>query len=116
MTFAERLKVLRKKRGISQADLANLIDVHFTQVSRYERGETKPNVKAITSLANALDTTVDYLMNGTSNDSLEDTGLDKEIITRFKQIQELSTEEKKTVFSLLDAFIAKSRIEGILKT
>ncbi len=43
MTFAERLKQLRKKRGLSQNELAEAIKVHFTQVSRYERGETKPN-------------------------------------------------------------------------
>jgi transcriptional regulator with XRE-family HTH domain len=41
--FSERLKELRKRKGISQGELAELIEVHFTQISRYERGETKPN-------------------------------------------------------------------------
>lgn len=114
-TFPERLKSLRKQRGVSQAELAKMIEVHFTQVSRYERGETKPNSEAITKMATALNTTVDYLMNGTTTDIVESTGLDREIIDRFKQVQELSIEEKKTVLSLLDAFIAKSKISQIIR-
>ena len=112
--FSDRLKALRKQRGISQAELAEQTEVHFTQISRYERGETKPNADAVTKIAKALDTTVDYLMNGTTDDLAENTGLEKEIITRFKQVQALPTEEKKTVLSLLDAYIAKSKIKDLL--
>ena len=115
-TFADRLKELRKERGISQAELAGMIEVHFTQVSRYERGETKPNAEAMTKMARALNTTVDYLMNGSTSELVESAGLDKELIDRFKQVQELGAEEKKTVLSLLDAFIAKSRIQDLLGT
>lgn len=114
MNFADRLKVLRKQKGISQSKLAELIGVHFTQVSRYEREETKPNAEAMTKLAKALDTTVDYLMNGTSDDIVREAGLEKELISRFKQVQDLATEEKKTVLSLLDAFIAKTKIQSLL--
>jgi transcriptional regulator with XRE-family HTH domain len=112
--FSERLRTLRKQRGISQAALAERISIHFTQISRYERGETKPNAEAITKLAKTLDTTVDYLMNGTTDDLAENAGLEKEIISRFKQVQSLPTEEKKTVLSLLDAFIAKEKIRDLL--
>ena len=113
-TFAERLKELRKKKSISQAKLAELIDVHFTQVSRYERGETKPSAKVVTKLAKVLDTTTDYLMNGTVDDLAISTGLDKEIISRFKEVQSFTFEDKKTVLSLLDAFIAKNKISQYL--
>ena len=91
-----------------------MIEVHFAQVSRYERGETKPNAQAIAKLAQVLDTTADYLMNGNSNDQLNQIALDKEIINRFKQIQELDATEKKIVLSLLDAYIAKHKIQHIL--
>ncbi|HDP55566.1 MAG TPA: XRE family transcriptional regulator [Bacteroidetes bacterium] len=114
MDFAERLKELRKRKGISQSELAELIEVHFTQVSRYERGETKPNAEAMTKLAKALDTTVDYLMNGTADDVVQDAGLEKELISRFKEVQSLDTEDKKTVLSLMDAYIAKTKIQTLL--
>lgn len=114
--FAQRLKELRKKKSLSQAQLANLIEVHFAQVSRYERGETMPNATAMTKLAQALETTTDYLMNGTSDDLLANVSLDKEIVSRFKQIQEMELSEKRVIISLLDAYIAKNKIEEILKT
>lgn len=114
--FADRLKDLRKRKGISQSELAELIEVHFTQVSRYERGETKPNAEAMTKLAKALDTTVDFLMNGTADDVAKDAGLEKELISRFKEVQSLETDDKKTVLSLMDAYIAKTKIQSLLHT
>ncbi|ATL45716.1 transcriptional regulator [Chitinophaga caeni] len=91
------------------------MQIHFTQVSRYERGETKPNAAAMAKLAKVLDTTVDFLMHGSVDDVTADAGLDKEIISRFKQVQELNKEDKKTVLSLLDAYIAKGKIQSILQ-
>jgi len=64
-------------------------------------------------LAKALDTTVDYLMSGTIDNLVQEAGLDK--VSRFKQVQDLPTEEKRTVLSLLDAFIAKTKIQGSLQ-
>ena len=63
----------------------------------------------------AGDTNVDYLMNGNPDDLAENTELEKEIISRFKQVHELPSEEKRTVLSLLEAFIAKSQIKYLLK-
>ncbi|MDD4602514.1 MAG: helix-turn-helix transcriptional regulator [Bacteroidales bacterium] len=91
MDFTVRLKELRKRKGTSQGNLTKLIKVHFTQESHYERGETKPNAEAMSKLAKALDTTVDYLMNGAADDV-----------------------EKKTVLSLMDAYIAKTKVQTLL--
>ena len=113
--FADRLKELRKRKNVSQGELAELIEVHFTQVSRYERGETKPNAQAMTKLAKALDTTVDFLMNGTADDVVKDAGLEKELISRFLEVQDLETEDKRTVLSLMDAYIAKTKIQTLLQ-
>lgn len=115
MDFAQRLKELRKKKGMSQAKIAELIDVHFTQISRYERGDTKPNAEPMAKLAKVLDTTVDYLMTGSTEDIIIDSGLNKELITRFKQLKDFNSEDKKTVLSLMDAFIAKTKIQSFLQ-
>lgn len=112
--FADRLKQLRKQKGISQDDLAELIEVHFTQVSRYERGETKPNADAMTKLTKALNTTVDFLMNGTADDVVKDAGLEKELISRFIKVHSLETDDKNTVLSLMNAYIAKTNIQILL--
>ncbi len=115
MKFHQRLKELRKKKGVSQAELGELTAIHFTQISRYERGDTLPNAEVLTKLAKALDTTVDYLVSGSTTDAVTQAGLDKELIGRFQSLQSMNKEDRKTVLSLIDAFIAKNRIQQILK-
>ena len=38
MSFAERLKQIRKEKGLSQEDLAELLDVSRQAVSKWEQG------------------------------------------------------------------------------
>lgn len=59
------------------------MNVYFAQISRYERGETKPNSEFTTKLVHATDTIADFLMSGASDDIIKRAGLDKEIISRF---------------------------------
>ena len=113
-TFAQRLKDLRKNKRLTQAELAEAAQVHAAQISRYERGETKPTAEVVGKLAQVLETTTDYLMNGASGEAVARAGLDKEIIARFEKVQHLPSEDKRTVLSLLDAFIARQQIEQIL--
>lgn len=113
MKFAERLKAIRKKQGLSQQALADKIGVHFTQVSRYERGDFKPNSDAMTKMAKVLNTTVDYLMNGTTTEVAQNAGLEKEILARFKTIQDFDSGHKKIALFLLDALIAKTKMDDI---
>ena len=53
-------------------------------------------------------------MAGTTDDAATAAGLERELVARLRQVQKLPAEEKRTVLSLLDAFVAKSRIQGIL--
>lgn len=95
--------------------VAEAMEVDFVQVSHYESRETKPNAEVLTKLERVLETSTDFLMNGTTDETAVSAGLDKEMISRFKQVQELNADDKKTVLSFLDAFIAKGKIQNILK-
>jgi len=55
MTLAQKITEARKKRGLTQAELAKQADVQQGTVSRIEKGETTPNRNTIVSLCNALD-------------------------------------------------------------
>ena len=55
MTFGERLRELRKAQGISQRDLAELVDIDFTYVSKIETGDNAPpSMETIHRIALAL--------------------------------------------------------------
>ncbi len=62
----DRLAQLRKKRGLTQYDMADEIGISQNQMSRYERGTINPSPLVLIQLADYFDTTTDYLL-GRSN-------------------------------------------------
>lgn len=57
MMFAERLRELRDKKGISEAKLADLSGIPFGTVHVYGLGRRKPSFAAVVKLAAALGVT-----------------------------------------------------------
>lgn len=55
MTIGERIKEIRKSRGMTQLELAKKICTTPQNVSQYERGIRKPKVETITKISHALD-------------------------------------------------------------
>ena len=68
--IGSRLKAARKMRGMTQAALAEAIDMSFETVSILERGKTAPNFNTLNDIATALDVELkfffDYEPNNTS--------------------------------------------------
>lgn len=63
MAFKERLKEKRKALGMSQAELAARAGVTSRTIQNYELGSRKPqNMEVVQKLADALNTTTDYLL------------------------------------------------------
>ncbi len=79
----------RKIKGITQKQLAELLHVSYQAVSRWEQGISLPSVDIIYDIAQILETTIDFLLNGLSNErkiiSYMDTGLD---VKRLHMIKE----------------------------
>lgn len=57
-----RLQELRKKRGLSQQTLAELLGISQQTYSRYERGRRRLSVQAAVTLARFYHVSVDYLL------------------------------------------------------
>lgn len=53
--FGQRLRELREEAGITLAELGQRAGMHFTAVSRIERGVVEPNWPTVVKLAAALD-------------------------------------------------------------
>lgn len=62
MAFAENLKRLREKTGMTQNDLAVDVGVSQTMIAQYERGMKLPNIITSVQLAKILGTTVEKLV------------------------------------------------------
>ena len=55
---------LRKVKGLTQSQLGERLNISFQAVSKWERGETLPDVGILLDLAMVLETTVDHILNG----------------------------------------------------
>jgi transcriptional regulator with XRE-family HTH domain len=64
--YQEQLKTLRKKRGLSQAQLAELVGVEQPTIQRWESGSRMPDLDNLQMLARALGTTPGSLLDGDS--------------------------------------------------
>jgi transcriptional regulator with XRE-family HTH domain len=109
--LSDRLLEARKKKGISQQDLGKSAKVHFSNIGKYERGEATPASDILNRIAKALDTTTDFLMNGTMQDKSADAISDEELLSQFRKIEKLPADKKRLVKEFLDAFIFKADLQ-----
>jgi len=65
--FAERLRTLRRERGMTQDALSKIIGVGQDAVSIYERGLHYPEVRNLIILADFFGVSIDYLVGRTDN-------------------------------------------------
>lgn len=64
MNFETRLYELRKKAGLSQEELANLVGVSRQAVQKWEAGSSRPDLDNLTALAGYFNVTLDWLITG----------------------------------------------------
>ena len=65
MTIAERIMILRKTKGYSQEELADQIGVSRQAVSKWESGQSSPDLEKVILLSDFFEVTTDYLLKGT---------------------------------------------------
>lgn len=64
MRVGDKIKKLRKSKGITQAQLAKMLDVVPTAVSAWERNENRPLMDKLTILAEIFDVSVQTFFDG----------------------------------------------------
>lgn len=69
--FAQRLRELRKKAGLTQEELAERVDVHLNTISRWENGIDTPKTFKVKRLAEALHVSELELLNGSTPEQWE---------------------------------------------
>lgn len=63
--FSERLKQLRKERGLTQKGMAELLGLKLRAYQYYESGEHEPSLDNLVIVADTLQTSIDYLTGRT---------------------------------------------------
>jgi len=108
MNFGSIVVELRKQQGISQTALAEQLGIHKNVLGRYERNEVLPSIETARKIADILDVSLDYLTGKA------DVQMDKTTRKRILEVSKFDEDDKLHIFSVIDAFIAKRKIQSIL--
>lgn len=87
--LGERIRQERRRLNLTQAQLAEAVDISDTYMGAIERGERSLTLDTLVRLVNRLGVTVDYLLS----DSVSDN--DSNIMEQFKQIIDSQPLERK---------------------
>lgn len=98
--IGEFIAALRKSRGMTQQNLADLLFVSNKSVSKWERGEGLPELSTLVAIADVFDVTLDELVNGSRSEAIS-------IPKSKKHIKYLVSKQKKKyqLYCLLSQFI-----------
>lgn len=95
-----RIKELRKKRNITQIRLSTEIEVSQETISAYENNKAEPKLDKLTKIADFLNTSTDYLLGRTDDDSplidLANNIVDEqlnELITNYARLNKLQRKD-----------------------
>ena len=99
MSFGENVALARKRKKLSQEELAKKVGTISVTIGRYERNEIKPSIEVASKIADTLEISLDYLVGKS------DIILDKSLIKKVADIQKLPKEERDCVNKMLEAFL-----------
>ncbi len=88
---------LRKKKGLTQKDLAEALNVSDKAVSRWETGNSYPDLDMIFEISKYFNVTFSDLLKARISEDSEDDGVEKEIINEFSQINKKNAKKVKII-------------------
>lgn len=110
LAFGKKLTECRKAKGLSQKELAKLLNTSHSVIGKYEREEMTPSIEAAVKLANLLGTTVGYLL-GENEDS--ELLKDPAMLKRLQDIEALPQEDKNGVLYALDNLLKAAKLKTL---
>ena len=107
LKFHERLVLLRKERGLTQQALAGLVEMHISQIRRYESGQSQPTLEAIRKLAVSLSVSADMLLF-----EKDERGPDEDLKLQFEAANRLNPEEKNVIRSVIESIVLRNTVKA----
>ena len=106
LRIAENITQFRKKKGVTQDEMATFLGVTKASVSKWENGTTYPNIELLRDLAIVLDVSVDEILAGSERDvdglSYSKAGIDITYTDTIKKemAKHLETKDKRVLNGL----------------
>lgn len=103
-----RLAQLRKEKGITQGELAKLLDVSQPMVSDYERGELRLHGELILHLTQILGVSADDLLGIETSPPRNGSVKNKKLLRQVQALDKLSKRDQQALLRTIDLFLSKA--------
>jgi len=113
ISVGTQIQKLRKENNLNQTQLAEKIGVSLTQLQRYENKGVQPPADILKKLADAFNTSIDFIVYGNSEEKAQQSIKDNELLSQFKAVEQLNSKDKSTIKDIIDAFIKRSKLNQI---
>ena len=117
MNIGERIYSLRTEKGMSQGDLAELLEVSRQSISKWENSSAVPDLDKIVKLSEIFDITIDELVKGNAGTKTEKTAYtvpDAEPKVEYIYVQPPKTMEGRKIAGIVLLCMAALVTFGIL--
>ncbi|MBD2782929.1 helix-turn-helix domain-containing protein [Xenorhabdus szentirmaii] len=111
--FAERLRLLREARNLSQVRLAELLGVDPRAYNRWEKGASAPHLETVIKIADVLLVTIDELV-GRKAVSDEVKIRNHTLHTLWQKADSLPDTDQQALIVILDSFVKKAMVEQVM--
>ena len=92
-----RIKAVRQSRNLTQDNLAEMVNCNTSHISNIENNHTKVSLNVLLAIANALNTSIDYLLSDQyENSSL---ALDNAVL---RAIRDYDDEKKEKILKIIE--------------
>jgi len=117
LNFGQNLRRIRKKKGYTLAQLAEISGISKRMIGHYETQVKRPSIDKIKTLADALDLSLDELMgvNDTSRNKKKEDLASYKIMKKVRVIEQLSTREQKAIFQYINTIVEKKKLKEELQ-
>lgn len=102
-----RLSRLRRERGITQVELAEILGVAQPMVSGYERGSLRLHGELIVELTKILDVTADQLLG--LKETKNGTVKNRRLLRKLQQLELLPRRDQQALLRTIEAFLRKAQ-------
>jgi transcriptional regulator with XRE-family HTH domain len=110
--FAARLREAREARQMTQARLAELLDVDRRVYNRWERSASLPQLDAVVRIAQVLQTSVDSLVG--LEPPTEPRIHNQKLHALYEQMDSLSDEDQQALIVLMDSLVKRSQMTKLM--
>jgi transcriptional regulator with XRE-family HTH domain len=111
--FGENLRRIRKKKGLTQIELAELSGISRRVIGHYETQAVRPSIEKTKLIAKALGVSDNELLGITKeisqNKSYEDVSF--KIMKKVRIVEKLPVRDQKAIFRLINSLAEKNKIK-----